>query len=83
LDWTTRVDIALGAARGLFYIQDRAPMQIVCKEFTASTVMLEKDYTPKLAGYGLSVAVPLVHRSSSFATVRLRLNPNLNSITLT
>ncbi len=28
LDWTTRIKIALGAARGLLYIHDRAPLQV-------------------------------------------------------
>jgi len=70
LDWSTRVNIALGVARGLLYIHERAPLQIVFKEFNASAVLLENDFAPKLAGYGLSVAVPLVHRSSSFTTVR-------------
>ncbi len=28
LDWTTRIKIALGAARGLLYMHDRAPLQV-------------------------------------------------------
>lgn len=71
LDWNTRVGIALGAAQGLLYIHDRsAPLQssiVVFHDFTASTVLLENDFSPKLAGYGLSVLVPPVtHR---FTTV--------------
>lgn len=59
LDWTTRMDIALGAARGLSYIHDRAPLQIVYPEFKAANVLLDEDYSPKLAGYGLSVTPPV------------------------
>jgi serine/threonine protein kinase len=63
LDWTTRIDIALGAARGLSYIHDRAPLQIAYKEFKAANVLLDEDYSPKLAGYGLSV-IPANRHSS-------------------
>lgn len=64
LDWTTRIDIALGAARGLSYIHDRAPLQIAYKEFKAANVLLDDDYSPKLAGYGLSV-IPANRHSSN------------------
>ena len=62
LDWSTRIDIALGAARGLLFIHDRAPLRIVYKEFKAAKVLLDEKYSPKLAGYGLSV-IPLRHAS--------------------
>lgn len=74
LDWRTRIDIALGAARGLLYIHDRAPLQIVYKDFCASNVLLDRDFAPRLAGYGLSVtATP----SSSFKPVSKRVPPFL------
>ncbi|KAG0601661.1 hypothetical protein M758_11G129800 [Ceratodon purpureus] len=64
LDWMTRIDIALGAARGLLYIHDRAPLQIVYKEFKAAYVLLDEDYSPKLAGYGLSAIPSPANRQS-------------------
>jgi hypothetical protein len=55
LDWRTRIEIALSAARGLLYIHERAPVQVVYKDFCASNVLLDRDFSSRLAGYGLSV----------------------------
>lgn len=66
LDWDARINIALGAALGLLYIHDRAPLQILYKEFKASNVLLDQNYTPKLAGYGLSVAAAPISKNYSF-----------------
>lgn len=66
LDWRTRIEIALSAARGLLYIHERAPVQVVYKDFCASNVLLDRDFSSRLAGYGLSVtSTP----SSSFKPV--------------
>lgn len=72
LDWSARISIVLGAARGLAYLHDRAPLQIVYREFKGSSVLLDKDYTPRLAGYGLVVMSTTTDRKSSLSSVRLR-----------
>lgn len=69
LDWSARIRIVLGAARGLLYLHDRAPFQIVYREFQSSSVLLDKDYTPRLAGYGLAVTSSPSDKRSSFTSV--------------
>ncbi|XP_024358884.1 receptor-like cytoplasmic kinase 176 [Physcomitrium patens] len=55
LGWKSRVRIALGAARALAYIHDLAPIEVVYKDFKSSSVLLDLDFSVKLAGQGLDV----------------------------
>lgn len=71
LDWSARISIVLGAARGLMYLHDRAPLQIVYRDFKGSSVLLDKDYSPRLAGYGLAVTSSPADRKSSLSSVSL------------
>jgi hypothetical protein len=57
------------------YLHDRAPFQIVYREFRSSSVLLDKDYTPRLAGYGLAVTSSPSDKRSSFTSVRSLVNP--------
>jgi serine/threonine protein kinase len=77
LDWPLRIGILLGAARGLLYIHDRAPAQILYRDLKAASVLLDQDYTPRLAGYGLAVTSwpSAADNKSSFSTVCCSLNP--------
>lgn len=53
LDWTTRIKIALGAARGLLYIHDRAPLQV---HKQISLLQAEKQISSPLSPTKLCVA---------------------------
>lgn len=70
LDWSMRIGIILGAARGLLYLHDRAPVQVLYREFKASNVLLDKDFTPRLAGYGLTVASLPADQKFPFQTMK-------------
>lgn len=70
-NWAARINVAFGASRGLLYLHDRAPLQIVYREFKSSNVLLDEDFNPMLAGHGLSVTHLTAENKSSFATVRL------------
>ncbi|CAL5068822.1 unnamed protein product [Urochloa decumbens] len=54
LDFDTRMKIALGAARGLAYLHEDANPHVIHRDFKASNVLLENDYTPKVADFGLA-----------------------------
>ncbi|XP_012569735.1 receptor-like serine/threonine-protein kinase ALE2 isoform X2 [Cicer arietinum] len=54
LDWEARKKIALGAARGLAYLHEDSIPRVIHRDFKASNVLLEDDFTPKVSDFGLA-----------------------------
>ncbi|KAI3749580.1 hypothetical protein L2E82_20194 [Cichorium intybus] len=54
LDWDGRLKIALGAARGLAYLHEDSNPRVIHRDFKASNVLLEDDFTPKVSDFGLA-----------------------------
>lgn len=54
LDWDARVKIALGAARGLAYLHEDSSPRVIHRDFKASNILLEHDFTPKVSDFGLA-----------------------------
>lgn len=54
LDWEARVKIALGAARGLAYLHEDSNPRVIHRDFKASNILLENDFTPKVSDFGLA-----------------------------
>ncbi|XP_038970902.1 receptor-like serine/threonine-protein kinase ALE2 isoform X2 [Phoenix dactylifera] len=54
LDWDARIKIALGAARGLAYLHEDSNPCVIHRDFKASNILLEEDYTPKVTDFGLA-----------------------------
>ncbi|CAI9774406.1 unnamed protein product [Fraxinus pennsylvanica] len=54
LDWDARLKIALGAARGLAYLHEDSNPCVIHRDFKASNVLLELDFTPKVSDFGLA-----------------------------
>uniref|UniRef100_A0A803NS37 non-specific serine/threonine protein kinase n=1 Tax=Cannabis sativa TaxID=3483 RepID=A0A803NS37_CANSA len=53
LPWSTRMKIALGAAKGLAFLHE-AEKSVIYRDFKASNILLDSDYTPKLSDFGLA-----------------------------
>ncbi|KAA0061464.1 serine/threonine-protein kinase [Cucumis melo var. makuwa] len=53
LPWSTRMKIALGAAKGLAFLHE-ADKPVIYRDFKASNVLLDSDYTAKLSDFGLA-----------------------------
>ncbi|GAA0158795.1 hypothetical protein LIER_38726 [Lithospermum erythrorhizon] len=53
LPWSTRMKIAVGAAKGLAFLHE-ADKQVLFRDFKASNILLDSDYTPKLSDFGLA-----------------------------
>lgn len=53
LPWLTRLKIALGAAKGLAFLHE-AEKPIIYRDFKASNILLDSDFTPKLSDFGLA-----------------------------
>ncbi len=58
LDWMQRVKIAVGAARGLEYLHEKAQPPIIHRDIKSSNVLLFDDYVAKIADFNLSNQAP-------------------------
>jgi serine/threonine protein kinase len=54
LPWSTRMKIALGAAKGVAFLHDEAENPVIYRDFKASNILLDSDYTAKLSDFGLA-----------------------------
>ncbi|CAN6461504.1 unnamed protein product [Victoria cruziana] len=54
LPWSTRLRIALGAARGLTYLHEEMDFQIIFRDFKTSNVLLDEHWNAKLSDFGLA-----------------------------
>ncbi|WOL14851.1 serine/threonine-protein kinase PBS1 [Canna indica] len=59
LDWTTRMKIAAGAAKGLEYLHDKATPAVIYRDLKCSNILLDEEYQPKLSDFGLAKLGPV------------------------
>ncbi|CAM8966462.1 unnamed protein product [Rhodiola kirilowii] len=59
LDWTTRLKIAAGAARGLEYLHNKMNPPVIYRDLKCSNILLGHGYHPKLSDFGLAKVGPL------------------------
>ncbi|KAI4386839.1 hypothetical protein MLD38_004737 [Melastoma candidum] len=57
LPWSARMKIALGAAKGLAFLHE-AEKPVIYRDFKASNILLDSDYTAKLSDFGLAIDGP-------------------------
>ncbi|EOY30073.1 hypothetical protein QUC31_020452 [Theobroma cacao] len=53
LPWSTRMKIALGAAKGLAFLHE-ADKPVIYRDFKTSNILLDSDYNCKLSDFGLA-----------------------------
>ncbi|KAH7300821.1 hypothetical protein KP509_24G080100 [Ceratopteris richardii] len=55
LSWNKRLQIILGAARGLAYLHEEInDIQVIFRDFKTSNILLDQDFSPKLSDFGLA-----------------------------
>ncbi|KAJ3695146.1 hypothetical protein LUZ60_000523 [Juncus effusus] len=58
LNWQNRFKIALGAARGLAYLHEDCDPKIIHRDIKASNILLDSNFEPKVADFGLAKFQP-------------------------
>lgn len=53
LPWQARIKIAVGAAKGLAFLHE-AEQPVIYRDFKASNILLDSDYSAKLSDFGLA-----------------------------
>ncbi|GLJ05478.1 hypothetical protein SUGI_0018850 [Cryptomeria japonica] len=54
LDWSIRVKIAMGTARGLLYLHEECQTQILHCDIKPQNILLDQNYNPKISDFGLA-----------------------------
>ncbi|KAE9620942.1 putative protein kinase RLK-Pelle-RLCK-VIIa-1 family [Lupinus albus] len=59
LSWNVRMKIAVGAARGLEYLQCKAYPPVIYRDLKSANILLDHDFNPKLSDFGLAKLGPV------------------------
>jgi serine/threonine protein kinase len=54
LNWNKRMSIIIGVVQGLAYLHHKCKPAIIHLDIKPGNILLDKDYTPKLADFGLA-----------------------------
>ncbi len=59
----------MGIARGLAYIHEELQPPIIHRDIKATNILLDKDYNPKIADFGLAYLFPALDGEASHLTL--------------
>jgi serine/threonine protein kinase len=73
LNWRQRFNIIIGMARGIAYLHQEFHVCIIHRDIKSSNVLLDDDFQPKIADFGLArlLADDHSHLSTKFARTLL------------
>ncbi|CAN8284077.1 unnamed protein product [Cochlearia groenlandica] len=69
LDWNTRKKIAIGAARGLFYLHEQCDPKIIHRDVKAANILLNEFFEAVVGDFGLA---KLLNHADSHVTTAVR-----------
>ncbi|MCI18785.1 receptor-like protein kinase HSL1-like, partial [Trifolium medium] len=69
LDWPTRYRIALGIAQGLAYLHHDLVFPIIHRDIKSTNILLDEDYHPKVADFGIAKVLQARGGKDSTTTV--------------
>ena len=66
--WEARRDVTIGVARGLAFLHEELRPHIVHRDIKASNILLDRNFTPKVADFGLA---KLLRDEKSYISTRV------------
>ncbi|MCO5554805.1 hypothetical protein L7F22_008340 [Adiantum nelumboides] len=58
LNWSRRYGVAVGTARGLYYLHTACPRRIIHRDIKASNILLGPEFQPQISDFGLAKWLP-------------------------
>jgi serine/threonine protein kinase len=54
MDWNKRIELALGAAKGIAYLHDEAHPPIIHRDIKSTNILLDEELVAMVSDFGLS-----------------------------